>query len=112
MASSQDQGGNKPDAEEADDLDRNVGSGVNAWEAVPIPIGNVSGDGGQNSRDEDEADAPDEIVDPGLSEKEDDENGFEKFGSEFNAQRSAHAEGSAGRIIHENTRRIGREFFV
>ena len=93
-------------------MDEYVGGGVSFREAVPVPVGNVGRDSGKNSGDKNKAGAPDEIVDPGLSEKEDNEDRFEKFGGEFNAQRFAQAEGPAGRIIHENARWIGREFFV
>ena len=82
-ALSQDQTSHDADAEEADNLDEHVNNRVSFWEAVPIPIGNIGGNGRENAADEDETDAADEIVDSCLSEKEDDEDGFEKFGGEF-----------------------------
>ena len=100
-ALSQDQTSDDADAEEADNVDDHVSNCVSFREAIPIPVGNVGRDGRENAGDEDEADTADEIVDPALSEKEDDEDGFEKVGGELNSQQSAKGELSSRRIIHK-----------
>ena len=100
-ALSQDQTSDDADAEEADNLDEHVSNRVSLREAIPIPVGNVGRDGCENAGDEDEADAADEIVDPGLSEKEDDEDGFEKVRGELNSQQSDKDDLSSRRMIHK-----------
>src|SRR6266852_3709135 len=48
-ALSENEPGDDTHKKKADNLDRHVGCCVNAGEAVPVPIGNVGGDGGKNS---------------------------------------------------------------
>src|ERR1700730_7298748 len=74
------------DDEESDDLNKHVGSGISFGEAVPIPIRDVGGYGGQNSGEEDEAEATEETFDPRLGEKEDDDNGFDNFSDELDSE--------------------------
>jgi hypothetical protein len=81
-------------------------------EAVPIPIGNVARDGCENAGNQDKADTADETVDPGLSEEEHDEDGFEKVGGEFNSQQSGKDDLSSRRMIDEKARRIVSELFL
>ena len=52
----------------ANDLDRHVAADINRREAVPVPIGNVGRDGGQDSGNKYEADSAGEARDARLSE--------------------------------------------
>jgi len=78
-----DQGADQANEEEADDFDKHVGGGVSFGEAVPIPVRHIGRDRSQNSRDCDKADATGKSVQTGLSQKEDDQNGFDNFGGGF-----------------------------
>src|SRR5207302_8422752 len=92
----------KTAADEADELDEHVACRVNAWEAVPVRIGNVGRDGREYPGDHDEADASAETTQTGLGQKEDDKDGYEKFGGEFDSQPFDHGQRASRRMIHEN----------
>lgn len=64
-------------AQEADNLNEHVAGGVNAGKAIPVPIGNVGGNGGKNSSSQNKADSAGEACYDGLSEKENDEDRFD-----------------------------------
>ena len=98
--------------EETDDLDKHVTASVNTREAVPVPIGNVGRDGGQDPGNENEADSAGEVRDARLSEQEHDKDGFEQLGAEFNSEQFAKCERSTRRMVHENARRVRRDFFA
>ena len=97
---------------EADNLGKHVTGRVNAREAVPVPIGNVGRDGGQDSGNENEADSTSETRDVRLSEQEHDQDGFEQFRAELDSERFAKRERTPGRMIHENAGRVRRDFFA
>src|SRR6266581_181002 len=92
----QDERTNNAHKKKTDDLDEHVGGGVNRGESVPIPVGNVRRDGRQDSGNSDETDPAGKTYNAGLRQKEHDQNGFDQFGSKFDAQPFAKRERTTG----------------
>ena len=58
-------------------------------EAIPVPVWNVRGYRSKNSCDENKSDSASKTFDVGLSKKENNKDGFEKFGGKLDAQQLA-----------------------
>ena len=68
-ALSQQQPGSNSNKNEADHLDHNITGGVDAREAVPVPVRNVGCYRGQNSGNQNETDPASKASDPRLCQK-------------------------------------------
>ena len=79
----QHQGSNDPDTQKSNYLDEHVARSVNTRKAIPVPIRNVGGNGGEYSGNQNEADSADKTRDGRLGEEENDQDRFEHFGAEF-----------------------------
>ncbi len=105
---SQHQRGSNSNENETHNLDQHITGGVDAREAVPVPVRNVCCYRGQNSGDQNETDAAGKAANTRLCQSPNRQNCLEHFGAEFDGQRFAECELTAGRMIHENAGRVRR----